>query len=59
MTGTLINIMTVILGSAAGTLLRSRFPDRIRQMCRPYDDPRLDPGRAERRLHPAGHQSDP
>jgi uncharacterized membrane protein YqgA involved in biofilm formation len=32
MTGTLINTATVIVGSAVGTFLRSRFPDRVRQM---------------------------
>jgi uncharacterized protein len=32
MTGTLINTATVIVGSTAGTFLRSRFPDRVRQM---------------------------
>jgi uncharacterized membrane protein YqgA involved in biofilm formation len=32
MTGTLINTATVIVGSTLGTFLRSRFPDRVRQM---------------------------
>jgi uncharacterized protein len=32
MTGTLINTATVIVGSTVGTFLRSRFPDRVRQM---------------------------
>jgi uncharacterized membrane protein YqgA involved in biofilm formation len=32
MTGTLINAATVLVGGTAGTLLRSRFPDRVRQM---------------------------
>ena len=32
MTGTLINAATVIVGSTLGTFLRSRFPDRVRQM---------------------------
>ena len=32
MTGTLIDTATVIVGSTVGTFLRSRFPDRIRQM---------------------------
>src|SRR5262245_2424230 len=32
MTGTLINTMTVIVGSTVGTFLRARFPDRVRQM---------------------------
>ena len=32
MTGTLINTATVIIGSTVGTFLRSRFPDRVRQM---------------------------
>jgi uncharacterized membrane protein YqgA involved in biofilm formation len=31
-TGTLINTATVIVGSTLGTFLRSRFPDRVRQM---------------------------
>jgi uncharacterized protein len=31
-TGTLINTATVIVGSTVGTFLRSRFPDRVRQM---------------------------
>lgn len=31
MTGTLINIATVLAGSAAGTLLGARLPDRIRE----------------------------
>jgi uncharacterized protein len=32
MTGTLINTATVIVGSTLGTFLRSRLPDRVRQM---------------------------
>jgi uncharacterized protein len=32
MTGTLINTATVLVGSTVGTFLRSRFPDRVRQM---------------------------
>jgi uncharacterized membrane protein YqgA involved in biofilm formation len=32
MTGTLINAATVIVGSTLGTFLRSRFPDRVRQI---------------------------
>jgi uncharacterized protein len=32
MTGTLINIATVLVGSTGGTFLRSRFPERLRQM---------------------------
>jgi uncharacterized protein len=32
MTGMLINTATVIIGSTVGTFLRSRFPDRVRQM---------------------------
>ena len=32
MTGTLINTATVIVGSTAGTFLRSRLPSRVRQM---------------------------
>jgi uncharacterized protein len=32
MTGTLINTATVIVGSTAGTFLRSHFPSRVRQM---------------------------
>ena len=32
MTGTLINTATVVVGSTLGVLLRSRFPDRVRQM---------------------------
>jgi uncharacterized membrane protein YqgA involved in biofilm formation len=32
MIGTLINTVTVVVGSTVGTFLRSRFPDRVRQM---------------------------
>jgi uncharacterized protein len=32
MTGTLINTAAVLVGSTVGTFLRSRFPDRVRQM---------------------------
>lgn len=32
MTGTLINTATVLVGGTVGTFLRSRFPDRVRQM---------------------------
>jgi uncharacterized protein len=32
MTGTLINTATVLIGGTVGTYLRSRFPDRVRQM---------------------------
>jgi uncharacterized membrane protein YqgA involved in biofilm formation len=32
MTGTLINAATVLVGGTVGTFLRSRFPDRVRQM---------------------------
>jgi uncharacterized membrane protein YqgA involved in biofilm formation len=32
MTGTLINVATVLVGGTVGTFLRSRFPDRVRQM---------------------------
>jgi uncharacterized membrane protein YqgA involved in biofilm formation len=32
MTDTLINTATVLVGSAVGTFLRSRFPDGVRQM---------------------------
>jgi uncharacterized membrane protein YqgA involved in biofilm formation len=32
MTGTLINTATVLIGGTVGTCLRSRFPDRVRQM---------------------------
>ena len=32
MTGTLINTVTVLIGGTVGTCLRSRFPDRVRQM---------------------------
>jgi uncharacterized membrane protein YqgA involved in biofilm formation len=32
MTGTLINVAAVLVGGTVGTFLRSRFPDRVRQM---------------------------
>lgn len=31
MTGTILNVITVLLGSAAGVLLGSRFPERVRE----------------------------